>query len=314
MDAAAKKLIEALQRKRQAEGYSLRKLAVVIGVSFSSLARMERGEGVPDNNSRVRILEWLGEDAKALGLPLERITHLHFRASKNIDSKTIHCLLQVDEILKRKFGTKRTTANRPTNPPLAEVSPVLLSKLEMEGTAQAFRKELGLKDQSRLNPLKIVIEGVKVLTVSEIEDIPPEIKAYLEGPGSDAWSAISVLLDEENDTWVIVRNGQHQATRQNVSLLEEFWHILLGHKLTRVAKIGNVYGRTFDENEEHDVFYLASATLLPENIIRKAVQAKEDMTKLANDYGTSLELVEYRIKRLGLWREYKGKSVWLETP
>src|SRR5215831_7386014 len=98
MDIATKKLIEALQRKRQAEGYSLRKLATVIGVSFSSLARMERGEGEPDNNSRVRILEWLGEDAKALGLPLERITHLHFRASKNIDSMTIRCLLQVDEI------------------------------------------------------------------------------------------------------------------------------------------------------------------------------------------------------------------------
>jgi hypothetical protein len=183
----------------------------------------------------------------------------------------------------------------------------------MESMAQAFRKELGLQDHSRLDPLKIVIEGVTVLTVSEIDDISPETKAYLEGPRSDTWSAISVLLDEEKDTWVIVRNGQHQATRQNASLLEEFWHILLGHKLTKVAKVGNVYGRTFDENEEHDAYYLASATLLPESITRKAVQAKQDIVKLANDYGTSLELVEYRIKRLGLWREYKGKSVRLET-
>ena len=69
MDAAIKKLIEALQQKRQAEGYSLRKLSTVIGVSFSSLARMERGEGEPDHNSRIRILEWLGEEAEALGLP-----------------------------------------------------------------------------------------------------------------------------------------------------------------------------------------------------------------------------------------------------
>lgn len=316
MDTATKKLIEALQRKRQAERYSLRKLSAVIGVSFSSLARMERGEGEPDNNSCIRILEWLGDDAKGLGLPLERVAFVHFRASKNIDSKTIHCLLQVADILKRKFVTRRTPARRTTmqhNAPLADAFQIDLSKSEMETMAQSFRKELGINDQKRLDPLKIVIDGIKVLTVSEIDDIPPEITAHLKGPSATTWSAMSVPLDEENDTWVIVRNAQHQPVRQHVSLLEEFWHILLGHKLTKIAKVVDVYGRTFDEQEEHDAFYLAAATMLPKSIIRKAVKEKADTVQLANDYGTSPELVEYRIKRLGLWREYKGKSVRLET-
>src|SRR5215831_20786203 len=100
MDIATKKLIEALRQKRQAEGYSLRKLATVIGVSFSSLARMERGEGEPDNNSRIRILEWLGEDAHALGLSFESFAYVHFRAGKNIASQTVHCLFQVADVLK----------------------------------------------------------------------------------------------------------------------------------------------------------------------------------------------------------------------
>jgi Zn-dependent peptidase ImmA (M78 family) len=98
-----------------------------------------------------------------------------------------------------------------------------------------------------------------------------------------------------------------------VSLLEEYWHILLGHKLTKIAKVADVYGRTFDENEEHDAFYLAAATLLPENVIHNTVKKREDIKPLAQHYGTSPELVEYRIKRLGLWREYRGKSVQLET-
>lgn len=316
MDAAAKKLIEALQRKRRAERYSLRKLSAIIGVSFSSLARMERGEGEPDNNSYIRILEWLGEDAKGLGLPLERVAHVHFRASKNIDSKTIHCLLQIADFLKRKFGTRRTPTSRTTmqhNTPLFEASPIDLSKSEMETMAQSFRKELGLNDQERLEPLKIVIDDVKVLTVSEIDDIPPGITAHLAGAGAATWSAMSVPLDEENDTWVIVRNEHHQLVRQHVSLLEEFWHILLGHKLTKIAKVVDIYGRTFDENEEHDAFYLAAATLLPASVIRKAVKGKADTVQLAERYGSSPELIEYRIKRLGLWREYKGKSVRLET-
>jgi len=318
MDATTKKLIEALQRKRQAEGYSLRKLSSVIGVSFSSLARMERGEGEPDNNSRVRMLEWLGEDAETWGLAFESVARVHFRASKNIDSQTTHCLLQVADILKRKFGTRRTPASRTTmqhSTPLPDASPMVLSKSEMETMAHSFRKELGLNDQKRLDPLQIVIDGLKVLTVNEIDDIPQQIKAHLiERPSSATWSAMSVPLDEENDTWVIVRNEQHQPVRQHVSLLEEFWHILLGHKLTKISKVADVYGRTFDENEEHDAFYLAAATLLPQSVLRKAVKEKADTVQLANDYGTSPELVEYRIKRLGLWREYKGKSVRLETP
>ena len=70
MDAATGKLISALKRKRQAEGYSLRKLSKIIGVSFSSLARMEREEGCPDHNSRIRILEWLGRRCRRSGVTL----------------------------------------------------------------------------------------------------------------------------------------------------------------------------------------------------------------------------------------------------
>ena len=128
------------------------------------------------------------------------------------------------------------------------------------------------------------------------------------------WSAMSVPVDEENDKWVIVRNEQHPIARQHVSLLEEFWHILLGHRLTKIAKIANAYGRTFDESEEHDAFYLAAATLLPESVIRHAVKEKADIVQLAERYGSSPELVEYRIKRLGLWREYRGKKVELKAP
>ena len=51
------KLVEAVRRKRDAEGLSIRALATQIGVSFSTLARIERGDGQPDNNSKIRLLE-----------------------------------------------------------------------------------------------------------------------------------------------------------------------------------------------------------------------------------------------------------------
>ncbi|MEI9927845.1 MAG: helix-turn-helix transcriptional regulator [Sphingomonas sp.] len=64
MSSFEKQLIDAVRRKREAQGLSLRALASEVGVSFSTLARIERGDGQPDNNSRIRLIEWLGEDAE----------------------------------------------------------------------------------------------------------------------------------------------------------------------------------------------------------------------------------------------------------
>lgn len=52
-------LIARLKKKRLSEGLSLRQLGSMIGVSFSSLARLERGIGEPDVHSRERIERWL---------------------------------------------------------------------------------------------------------------------------------------------------------------------------------------------------------------------------------------------------------------
>jgi transcriptional regulator with XRE-family HTH domain len=55
------KLIKSMKNKRLANGMSLRALSKHIGVSFSSLARMERGEGLPNHISAAKIQHWLGE-------------------------------------------------------------------------------------------------------------------------------------------------------------------------------------------------------------------------------------------------------------
>ena len=81
------KLIAAVKAKREREGLSIRALATKIGMSFSSLARIERGDGSPDNNSKIRLLEWLGSDAGAAGVGFEDVAFVHFRAAKNLPSR-----------------------------------------------------------------------------------------------------------------------------------------------------------------------------------------------------------------------------------
>lgn len=307
-------LVRALKQKREAKGLSLRALSKIIGISFSSLARIERGDGEPDNNSRIRLLEWLGEDGRDSGLSFENVAFAHFRASKNVSSKTIHCLLQAADILKRQY-VKRFVglANSPTDdlPSFPSSKAIVLSKPEMEAVAESFRKDLGIDETEPLNSLEITIEGVDVFVPDQVPGLSEMCLSYLKNKGNDEWSAMSVPLDEDNDRWAILRNDQHTVERQRATFLEECWHILLGHKLTKVAKIADSYGRTYDSNEEHDAFYLASAALLPEKAIKKAVDEKQSAVKIADHYGTSPELVEYRIKRLGLWRQYRGREIRL---
>ena len=55
-------LLHRVTDERTRQGLSLRSLGKVSGVSFSTLARVERGEGSFDAESERKLRIWLGED------------------------------------------------------------------------------------------------------------------------------------------------------------------------------------------------------------------------------------------------------------
>lgn len=297
-----------MKRKRQAEGLSLRALSAVIGVSFSSLARIERGDGEPDNNSAIRIIEWLGQEGEDEGLTLDQVAYVHFRADKNIQSHTVHCLLSAANTIKRQYNLAFHYDGEGE-----DVVSLVLSKQEMEEMAEQFRDDLGVGIDEQFDALQVRIEGVDVFVPGEILDFDSDCISYLTGEGSDQWSAMSVPLDLDADRWAVLRNDQHQLVRQKVTYLEECWHIMLGHKLTKVAKVSDSFGRTYDSTEEHDAYYLAAATLLPKAAVSNCVEQGESSEAIASKFGVSQPLVEYRIKRLGLWKAFRGLNVTLKS-
>lgn len=177
--------------------------------------------------------------------------------------------------------------------------------------ATDLRKDLGLSEGEALDALSVRIAGVDVYSASDCDFIDETCQSYLLGPAANEWSAMSVPRDLSDYTWAIFRNDSHTLERQRVTYLEECWHILLGHKLTRISKVGDAYGRTYDGSEEHDAYFLASACLLPEQDIKTLVKSGKSASEIAERFGTSSELAEYRIKRLGLWRNYQNRSVGL---
>jgi transcriptional regulator with XRE-family HTH domain/Zn-dependent peptidase ImmA (M78 family) len=303
------KLVDAARKKREAEGLSIRALSAIVGISFSSLARIERGEGLPDNNSCIRLIEWLGADAEEAGLGLDRVAFVHFRAMKNVTSTTVQVLLRAAECLKRDHGSDHVDAAAHSTP--VSEHPVGLSKEELEEIASKFRKDLGLTQDAPLDSLKLSVDGIDVVRLTGSNCLDGKSVRYLSMDACSEWSAMSVPLSADGDRWVVLLNDCHTVERQRVTVLEEFWHILLGHKLTKVAKIAEAYGRTYDKVEEHDAYYLASASLLPKAALGVAVSESRSSAAIASQFGTSSELVDYRIKRLGLWREHTGRGVTL---
>jgi transcriptional regulator with XRE-family HTH domain len=307
MSMNLKKLVKVMKRKRQAEGLSIRALSAKIGVSFSSLARIERGDGEPDNNSAIRILEWLGTDGRESGLRFDDVAYVHFRAEKNIDSKTVRHLLIAASAIKELYQADDVFVDD------GEESVALaLTKPEMEEMAEEFREDLGVGPDDALDALRIRIDDVAVFVPADIDELDPQSLAHLTGIASASWSAMSIPIDLENDRWAILRNDTHTVERQRVTYLEECWHIMLGHKLTKIAKITDSYGRTYDSDEEHDAYYLASASLLPKAAVSACVSNGDSSEAIAEKFGVSQQLVEYRIKRLGLWKAFRGKAVSMD--
>lgn len=315
MDSFETQLVSAVRRKREAEGLSLRALSAVVGISFSTLARIERGEGLPDNNSKIRLLEWLGADAEEAGLTFDNVAFVHFRAAKNVRSSTVQALLRGAVCI--RHGVAGDIGDVPHEKPASQPSQdhefIALSKEELEQTAEKFRKDLGLGPDQQLDSLQLNVESVRVFRLTQTECLEPSVVQRLRYEACDEWSAMSVPLDRSEDNWAVLLNDCHTRERQRVTLLEEFWHILLGHKLTKIARVAEAYGRTYDKVEEHDAYYLASATLLPQSAMIKAVGKKMSSADIARKFGTSPELVDYRLKRLGLWREHVGKKVALSS-
>jgi len=310
MPTFEERLVRAVKRKRKAKGLSIRALSGVVGISFSTLARIERGAGEPDNNSKIRLLEWLGPDADEAGLTFDNVAFVHFRAGKNARSATVQTLLAAAECIRRA-----NTGEEPEGPTAraADHAPVSLSKEELEATAEQFRKDLKLKKDAPLDSLRLDVEGVELIKLTQTNCLDAITVKRLRTEACDEWSAMSVPLNENQDQWAVLLNDCHTVERQRVTLLEEIWHILLGHKLVKIAKVAGSYGRTYDAAEEHDAYYLAAATLLPRNAILKAVGDGETSDDIAERFGTSPELVEYRIKRLGLWRDHVGRRVALAS-
>src|SRR5881394_1879629 len=114
---------DAVRRRREQQGMSLRDVAEETGVSASTLSRIENGTGKPDADNIARLAAWLD-------MPIERVLHhgprsasdpkpvvyyphestpeiveAHLRADKHLSPQTAKALSELFRVAYTQFST-----------------------------------------------------------------------------------------------------------------------------------------------------------------------------------------------------------------
>jgi len=96
-----KELSAKIKEKRLAEKISLRDAAIDSGVSFSTIARIERMEGMPDIATIIKLCEWIGKETSHLLQDYPVSAHIHHY--NKLDEITANALKQLITVVTKNL-------------------------------------------------------------------------------------------------------------------------------------------------------------------------------------------------------------------
>lgn len=175
-------------------------------------------------------------------------------------------------------------------------------KWRIERIAAAVRRHLGLSPLSILT-VEAACDAVRahVLVPEDFGDV-----ALAQQLRRAAWDAFSFTYPGEN-VLIIVVNPARAPSRRAATLMEEVSHHILGHVPSAIWVDGTgLPRRDYNEAQEREAFDLGAALLLPKEKIQSDVGRQRRAMEIAVEHGCSMQLVEYRIKRLRLWNRYRS--------
>jgi hypothetical protein len=172
----------------------------------------------------------------------------------------------------------------------------------VEQNAFILRERANVGPTGRLDPMQVSDKlGFVLAQPHEVQTVLGDRYEQFCSLEPTVWSGMAKRLSDGR--LFILLNPNQTPERRNVTILEEVAHIHYGHQ---PARFNSFMQREYDEASEEEAYQTAAAALLPMKVIAQAVWRNRSAPSIAGEYGTSVELVEMRIKRLGLWSEYKS--------
>lgn len=176
-------------------------------------------------------------------------------------------------------------------------------KASCERTAEEHRRTIGLALDEPLDPERLAQHlGVTVWRPRDVPNLPRKSLSQLVEEDSDSWSAVTLQAGSSRLTIV---NSAHSATRQRSSIAHELAHLILAHSPSRidVSEKGYLVLSSFDGEEEDEANWLSGALLVPREGLMRVFRRRQDHQALADHFGVSLQLLEWRLRMTGVARQ-----------
>jgi Zn-dependent peptidase ImmA (M78 family) len=173
----------------------------------------------------------------------------------------------------------------------------------IEEHAAMMRVRAGVGPTEKLDPRAFAAKlAIPIIDPTGVEKLSPAQREIVGNLDARQWSGGAVTTAD--GTHVIVLHPRQTGERINATIMEEIAHILLGHEPSAIHSEGGLTLRTYDKESEQEAYWTGAAALLPAVVVAKALWRNVSAETLAVDYDVSVELVEFRIRILGLWSEY----------
>ena len=168
-------------------------------------------------------------------------------------------------------------------------------KTEAKWIARQARNDLGLSLTDPLDPWKLAeLLEIPVIRLSEFQESAAGAYRYFSEAGQSVFSAVTVF---DGNRRLIVHNDSHSPGRQTSNVCHELAHGLLLH--TPTPALDDSGCRYWSQEIEEEANWLSGVLLVPDEAAIAIVKREIDLTRAAQFYGVSVQMMTFRINVSG---------------
>lgn len=173
-------------------------------------------------------------------------------------------------------------------------------KAEAERLAKDIWSEMSLTHSDSMDAMRLAEHlGCIVRRADALVDIGKleELKRIQD----NAFFACTFELP--GDRYAIVYNPLMSERRRNSDVAHEVAHIVLGHSLSRLERLGDVAFLRCDKQQEEEAGWLSGCLLLPRFVLMHDLRKRRKHETIARNRVLSSDMVDYRVRVTGVARQ-----------
>jgi hypothetical protein len=169
------------------------------------------------------------------------------------------------------------------------------SQIAIEQQAMRFRAQLSISDFEYL-PLELAVSSIPNCEVFGLRHVPGITLQMLSYARTEGYRRFGAFARRDGETIQIVFNDAHQADSIRVNVMEEIFHVRLGHR-PDILSILPVEGRhrTYDASAESEAYGCAIASLVPFSGLQAMLARHTHIARIAEHFSVTVSVVEERI-------------------